>query len=239
MFFDDLENLPAIAEKVGFSIFIIPKNAIDALQTTGKKRIKTAAAPFAFPNTTYYLEPDEKHKVKVDQIRDLEAEMTNKQLTSRFFVIKHAELLNDSAENAALKLLEEPKEHCHLVFLATNISAFLPTVLSRASIYVYRTKNPLETPPAVDQKVLDEAKLLLAASPSKTFDLVNRWTDKKHKLDRPDVLEILGATIEIAYKSYFRTSNRAFLRKVPSLLKAYENIEGNGHIKLQLTAHLC
>lgn len=237
MFFDDLSLIPKIAMDHGFSIFVLPTEIIDNTHI-GKKPIKTASG-LSFPPTTFYLEPDEKHSLKVDDIRTLEAEMTTKQLKPRFFVIKHAETLNEYAENAALKLLEEPRENCHLVFLTTSITNFLPTILSRASIFIKKLKDPLGSPVAADTKILENARALLAASPSETLRLVNSWTDKNHKKTRLEILNILSATIEIAYKSYFRTGNLLFLRKVPALINTYENIKGNGHIKLQLTANLC
>lgn len=239
MFFDRLEILPSLAEKSGFSIFIIPGPAIDSLNT-GKKRVKTAtdSANFDFPINSFYLEPD-KNAIRIDQIRELEENFLIKQTEKRFFIVKHADLMNEAAENAALKLLEEPRENCHLVFLATNLSAFLPTVLSRAAIYTLKTKNPLERPPDTDKKTLDDAKSLLSAPKNLTFDLVNRWTDKKGKKDRTEILEILSTTIELSYKSYFKTGNPNFLKKLPALLKTYDNIKGNGHIKLQLVAGLC
>ena len=144
MFFEELTSIPSIAEKVGFSIFIIPASVIDALNTH-KKLVKTALKfPVPqFPKTTFFLEP-EKDAIKVDQIRTLESEMQNKEISSRFFIVKHAETMNEAAENAALKLLEEPKRNCHLVFLTTDETAFLETVLSRATLYVFKIKNPLD-----------------------------------------------------------------------------------------------
>ena len=239
MFFDSLESLPKIAERSGFSIFVIDSAAIDVLNTS-KKRIKTAEviAPFDFPPGSFYLEPD-KGVIRVDQIRELEGRMQTKELKPRFFVVKHAETMNEQAENAALKLLEEPKKNCHLVFLATSLAAFLPTILSRAAIYVLKVNEPLLAAPDVDAEVISEAKLLLSVSPRNCIELVSRWTDKKGKKTRTEILQILSACLEIAYKSYFKTGNINFLKKIPSLIRAYENIQANGHIKLQLAANLC
>lgn len=239
MFFDDITSIPKIAAKEGFSIFILPSAVIDAMNAT-KKVVKTAATPkIIFPPTTIYLQPDEKNVIRVDKIRELEAEMSTKKTSQRFFVVKHAETINEAAENAALKLCEEPKENCHLVFLATDLTAFLPTILSRASVYVQRVDNPLDQPINASEETLSEARSLLKSTGRETLLLVNRWTDKKSKKERQDILKILSCTIEIAYKSYFKTGNPNFLKKVPNLITAYENIKGNGHIKLQLTAHLC
>lgn len=239
MFFDNLSNLPSIAEKSGFSIFVIKNQSIDALNT-GKKPIKTATTEvsFNFPPNSFYLEPD-KGAIRVDQIRDLEDKMQTKELQPKFFIIKHAEMMNEQAENAALKLLEEPKENCHLIFLTTDLSVFLPTILSRAAIYVLKTAEPLSVPPDTSPEIINDAKLLLSSSPRACFSLINRWTDKKNKKSRTEILQILSTCLEIAYKSYFKTGKTNFLKKLPALIKAYENIKANGHIKLQLAANLC
>ena len=240
MFFDDPVKIPEIAKTIGFSIFVVPPEVIDSLNT-GKKCIKTATklpSP-EFPVTSFYLSPDEKNSIKVDKIRELEAELSNKETSTRFFIVKHAEVMNEAAQNAALKFLEEPKENCHLVFLATELRAFLPTILSRAESYIMRVEHPLDCPPAVSDGILNDAKMLLSSSPAKTFDLVMSWTDKSAKKSRPEILQILGATIELCYKSYFKTKNSIFLKKIPNLLATYQNIKANGHIRLQLVAHLC
>lgn len=225
MFFDDPISIPDVAKNTGFSIFVVPTEIVDVLSN--------------FPTTTFYLTPDEKNSIRVDKIRDLEAEMLNKETSDRFFVIRHAETMNESAENAALKLLEEPKENCHLIFLTTGLTTFLPTILSRANIYILKTTTPLDTSPSVDKDILNEAKLLLSSSSTKTFAIIKRWTDKSGKKSRPEILQILNTTVELSYKSYFKTGKTVFLKKIPALIAAYDNIRANGHIKLQLTAHLC
>ena len=239
MFFDNLEILPSLAEKSGFSIFVIEKNIINSLNPE-KKHIKTApnSAPFSFPSNSFYIAP-EKGSIKVDQIRNLESEMLNKETKTKFFIIKHADAMNEQAENAALKLLEEPKENYHLVFLASDLTAFLPTILSRASVYVLKIVSPLEAPPSTDEETLKNAKLLLSSSKKDLMNLVTTWTDKKGKKTREEVLKILSIAIELSYKSYFKTEKSGFLKKLPNLLKTYDNIKGNGHIKLQLVANLC
>jgi hypothetical protein len=49
---------------------------------------------------------------------------------------------------------------------------------------------------------------------------------------------VLGVTIEMLYKSYFKTKNQVFVKKIPKFLEAYSNIEKNGHLKLHLVADL-
>jgi len=49
----------------------------------------------------------------------------------RVFVVEAAEALNDESQNAMLKTLEEPPGHAHLILIASEEEAVLPTVASR------------------------------------------------------------------------------------------------------------
>ena len=234
MFFDDLSSVFQIARRVGFSIFVLPENFVAAPKT--KKVVKTAAPSFLLPSNSLEIEPD-KGQIRVDQIREVEDFMTTKQTNDQFIVVRHAEKMNPQAENAALKLLEEPKDNYHIVFLTTSLANFLPTILSRAAIFVYKVENPLDQPPAADTKTLDLAKRMITASPRDLGPLVEELT--KSKSPREEVLKTVETAIELIYKSYFKTGNSKLLKKLPNLLKLYNNLRANGHIKLQLWANLC
>ena len=56
---------------------------------------------------------------------------------------------------------------------------------------------------------------------------------------RTRALAVLGAAIEMLYKTYFITNKIAFAEKLPKFLEAYDSISQNGHIKLHLIADLC
>ena len=78
------------------------------------------------------LFPKEK-SIKVDEIRSLrkEAFIKPNEAASRVFVIQSADTMNDEAQNALLKLLEEPPETVGLILTASSRSRLLPTVRSR------------------------------------------------------------------------------------------------------------
>ena len=54
-------------------------------------------------------------------------------LSSRFkvYIIDEAEKMNEQAQNALLKTLEEPPAHAVILLLSANASSFLPTIRSR------------------------------------------------------------------------------------------------------------
>ena len=56
--------------------------------------------------------------------------------------IRHAQNMNAAAQNALLKLLEEPPEYAFFILMTENESAILPTILSRCTQYAM---VPLDT----------------------------------------------------------------------------------------------
>lgn len=57
-------------------------------------------------------------------------------------IIKDAHLLTVEAQNALLKVLEEPPEHTLLILTAETKEALLPTILSRCSLIELREEKP-------------------------------------------------------------------------------------------------
>ena len=219
MYFDDLSEIPKIAEKTGCAIFVVPDKE--------RVEIKNASK----------LQPEEKTVITIEQVRKMIDTLATKQMTDRFVVIRPADKLGEEAENAILKSLEEPKENVHFVLITENLSRLLPTIISRAAVYFWRKgKSAISEIPA-DEKTKVLAKKILTANSRDLVDLAEELITKKDGV-REHVLNILSVTIEMAYKSYLLTGKAVFLNKIPKFLDAYDNISKNGHIKLHLVADL-
>ncbi len=76
---------------------------------------------------------DEKKYISVDQIRSLSAWLNTSASTApfKFAIINNADMMNNNAANACLKILEEPPKDSYLILLAKNINKLPLTVLSR------------------------------------------------------------------------------------------------------------
>ena len=217
MFFDDLSLIPAIAAKCGTSIFKVPKDF--------SLELKNA----------FFLQPEEKKTITIEQVRNLLSKLGLKQNADQFIVINRVEQLGDDAANALLKNLEEPQEHVHFVLLSSELSAVLPTILSRAEIYYYREPTNFDTVVA-DEKMKALVKQLFTAKGAELVSLTEKITAKK---DREYVLLVVDTTIQMLYKSFFATKKTVFLKKLEIFLKIYENISKNGNMKLQIVGNLC
>lgn len=222
MFFDDVKQIPDIAARTECSIFVLPQDK--------KVTLKHALT----------LEPNSDTKtstITVEQVREFIALTNSRETTDRFFVIRPADAMNEAAENAFLKTLEEPKPFCHFVLVTEHPAKLLPTILSRAQTFFLRSNTPLDTMPEVNGKIMAFAKRLVAASPKDLPEIALEITKSKTQ-PREAALAIVSTTIELLYKSYFKTHNQKFLSKLPSFITLYDNLSKNGHIKLHLVADL-
>lgn len=219
MFFEQLSEISNIATKSGCSIFVVPKNT--------EVEIRNA----------WLLRPETKTKITIEQVREVLEKFVTKQTQPQLVLIRPADLLTEEAANAILKNLEEPQENVHFLLVTDDLTKLLKTVVSRASVYVWRGGITPINQIAADKKIKDLAKRFLAARPNELVDLAEEVAKKKDSV-RVYALEILGTAIEMAYKTYFLTGKKAFLDKLPKFLTAYENISQNGHVKLHLVADL-
>lgn len=72
--------------------------------------------------------------VSVNDVREkIVADVAIRPYSSRYkvYIVPDCEKMNQEAQNALLKTLEEPPEYVVILLLTTNAEAFLPTILSR------------------------------------------------------------------------------------------------------------
>lgn len=74
-----------------------------------------------------------KREIYVDQIRRIisDAPVMPNEADKKVYIIYHADSMNANAQNAFLKLLEEPPSHSSFILIGTNPGNFLNTIRSR------------------------------------------------------------------------------------------------------------
>lgn len=223
MFFDDFSQITQLSTQHECLILVAPEQP---------------NLPLSHP---LILQPDAAKKtvvITVEQIRDFIALAQQKETTDRFFVIQPADAMNEAAQNAFLKTLEEPKPHCHFVLITTHPTALLATIRSRAPLFFHRQPCQLDQPPTAQPEIIALAKQLIAARPSDLPELATQLS--KAKTDaRSQALAVVETAIELLYKTYFKTSQIKFLHKLDNLLQLHQHLSQNGHLKLQIVADLC
>ena len=78
----------------------------------------------------------DKKNILVDQIREVLTDSLKKPYEDgkKVYIVTYGDDMNEQAQNAFLKLLEEPPEYAVFVILAENTASLLPTVRSRCEI---------------------------------------------------------------------------------------------------------
>jgi DNA polymerase-3 subunit delta' len=77
--------------------------------------------------------PRAEPEIRVDQVRDLVGEIAGAPFEARrrVFVIDDAHTMNDQAQNALLKSLEEPPPRSHVILVSSAVSGLRSTIRSR------------------------------------------------------------------------------------------------------------
>ncbi len=128
----------------------------------------------------------------IQDVRDIQKAAMRKpsRADKKVLVIMQAELLTLDAQNALLKLLEEPPLGTTIFLCATSAMSFLPTVLSRCRIVHLGEKESLSEERKKELLTL----LALAYKGNITDSLVFAETLSNKKIELPNTLEELLET---------------------------------------------
>lgn len=100
------------------------------------QEIKNLADKFQIDskNTLDYFEiSPQKKQISIDQIREIKRHIWQKPAKAKvkFVAVKDADMLTPEAQNALLKLLEEPPSHAVIILSTQRKQKLLPTIRSR------------------------------------------------------------------------------------------------------------
>lgn len=90
--------------------------------------------------------PSETSSISIDEIRKIKDFLklkTNEKGVKRFVLIHDADSMTEEAQNAVLKILEEPPQDCIFLLSTSKVSGLLATILSRTEVHEL-SKPPLE-----------------------------------------------------------------------------------------------
>lgn len=138
--------------------------------------------------------PDDKGKLRreiyVDQIRDIvaDASILPNEAEKKVYIIREAGTMNPQAQNALLKILEEPPRFVAFILVADHAGALLETVRSRC---VIRHLNGEEEQPTAEARALAENYLDLAAAGAK-ISLIS-FANEHADLNNAEMLEFIRA----------------------------------------------
>jgi hypothetical protein len=193
-------------------------------------------APWA-PAKKHHNHPDiawfnqDKEGLKIKTVRNLKTELNYPpyQAEQRFFLLCHLDGASVPAQNALLKILEEPPTYAQIWLTAENTANLLPTILSRVSVVNVLAQS--------DDKHLDQAT---AASPAQTIyqqlqtdslsEIIDIAAKYKDRDPAQDLLIQLIKTIHAApdYPSPTRTHH------LKTIQTAQQHLSQNLNVRLTL-----
>ncbi len=135
---------------------------------------------------------EHRREIKVGQIRAIlaDAYIMPTEAARKVYILRSADTMNLNAQNAFLKLLEEPPKSASFLLAVSNPAQLLPTVRSRCEL-LRRNTEP-ERPP---ESALRDAEDYLSACSEKNLTPRLRWCRDHENDDKESVLAFLQAAL--------------------------------------------
>ena len=199
------------------------------------------------PDITVVSKPADKREIIIDQIRELKKDsiIVPNDSKKKAYIIDNADIMNNNAQNALLRILEEPPSHAVFILNTDAPDGLLPTVRSRC-IEINR-KN--DTGKAISEMEEVAEDFLEAISNGNVSIAAIMFS--LERLDRVQFIDFLNAAREKAcheiYSAIDARSNsisekiKLYSRLESVLLEAGEYLSVNvsvGHISAMICANM-
>ncbi len=181
------------------------------------------------------VQPDEKGTISIDTVRELYRRTRSKRTEHQVIIIDHAEAMGTDAQNAFLKLLEEPRQGVTFVLTAPSQDSLLPTIISRMqSIQINAMPASKlqawakQVKPGVNDQELAQALFVAQGRPATLKAMLTEEGDfEKRKQIMQTAKQLLSAT---KYERLSQVNNL-----VKDRLELISTLEAMSHmVKLQL-----
>mgnify|MGYP003299912527 CR=1 FL=1 len=173
------------------------------------------------PDLHLIRKPSDSTMIKVDTVREIKSKalLFPNEGSKSIFIINEAQLMNPSAQNALLKIFEEPQSHVLFILTCPSKSSLLDTVISRATAYSLGeefTKDDSEKA----QKAKDKANELLLSFAKENELLFMKKTAELQK-DKHFLLDVLKQMSVIVRDCVvFQSGSKEALSEFPDTAKA-------------------
>jgi DNA polymerase III subunit delta' len=157
--------------------------------------------------------------IKIDKIRNLQHQISlhSQGGKERFFIIDNAQSLTKSAQNALLKILEEPNEKAVIILISKDEKKLLPTIISRCQKIKFSLVSNQELGEMIREDVPNKEALIF-------------WA-----MNRPGLLKtILENSEELGFrKESFEEFKLLFKGNIEEKLNLAEKLSKNEETMLQ------
>lgn len=160
------------------------------------------------------ISPDEKQTIAIDTVRNLYRQTRGRNTDRQVIIIDHAHTMGIEAQNAFLKLLEEPRPGVIFILTAPTPALLLPTITSRTQTIAVQPINKTSmqkwilAQASLDQKNLAQVLFIAQGRPATAAML----------LQNPQFFTHGRALMELA-KKIISSSTYDRLAIIPTLIK--------------------
>ena len=143
--------------------------------------------------------------------------MASTEFDHKIYIFEDAHTMTAGAQNALLKVMEEPPEGVNLILLTESADAMLSTIRSRARLirmqrftakeiasHLLSTKKELLSPYQARQEELDALLMLAGGSIGEAVRLLSPESAALAKEERDTTLAILSALSQKSYSSLYK-----------------------------------
>ncbi len=225
----DRETLRQGAEFLAMAYVCTGQGQRPCLQCSGCRK----AAGGIHPDILKTAPPPDKKGITVDQIRQLrqQAPVLPNEAPRKVYILEQAHTMNESGQNALLKLLEEGPAHLAFLLLVEHPQQLLPTIRSRCECLCLRPQGESEEPdPSVVQAAQKMAGLLLKGEELALAEYAVEL--EREKWSREKVQALLNC-LEEQLRPQVRSSPRrvmAALEQIKRIRKGLTVNLGTGHL---------
>ena len=188
---------------------LIESDSADALRFAREAAAVLLCGPAGSPDTARRIRegihPDvqlldrEDRDIVVDDIRALRRDAFVMPLEGdrKVYLLLHAQNMNPAAQNAALKLLEEPPEGVYFILLCGNVLSLLQTVRSRCVVVGGSGSGEAEEPDADAEETRRLAAAFAQAAASGSELTLFEFCRENEKLKRGQLEHFFAAALEL------------------------------------------
>ena len=224
----------------------------------------TLAADLAGSESLVTVIAPEKDLISIERVRGLYEQTRSVQQGKRCIIIDDADTMSRDAQNALLKLLEEPARNVHFILTTHQPSHLLATIRSRTQIITVLSLGEQDSLKLLEPHGLDETKqrqalflalgrpaelIRLAENPTYFDDQATIITDARMFLqgstydrlvtikkysDRSGALYLLAMCTRLLRFNLLKQHHYATAELMPVFEQVIQRIDGNGHVKTHL-----
>ena len=171
-------------------ISVLSNNLPQSILLTGNSGVglSTIAYSIADENNTkpFYILPEKDEKIDIEKgiisietMRQLYENTRSKSQKKQIYIIDYADRMTHQAQNAFLKLLEEPNENTYFILVCHDTSRLLPTIISRVeqisikNITAKQSEELLSDLKIVDKLKHDQLLFMTSGLPAEMLRLIN------------------------------------------------------------------